>query len=512
MKAASIATIESLIRSGQMSEAQLRLNEELPKLKPESLPIWARLARRSGNNDKPLKLLFNKIRKETTDLQPNSVAEIAEYAACLTRFGACEEAFTLLNSLAPDAPSSYPPVAFYWAFLHARDWNYADALKQLKIYAAAPGLDEYDKAIATLNLASCHLALGQTEKAELAVAHLNQCEFETSWVLLQRNIAELQTQLAFKKKDFNTALAIIAKEKDAVSPQSQIAHGDAEENKTRLISYNDLYIKKWHTLVTAFQNPNDPQLSSRFLELRHDAAKMRDWETIRECDYYHGHLTRNKKQLLRVFFGTPFALYRKRILIENPWLEAEIETEYIFKASRQASPTKLLDLKTGKINGEPTAIRPGMILHRLIYRLFSDLFRPLSIGEVFYIASPNQFFDPNSAPLRAHQVIHRLRKWIKKLDLDLDVSERDGYYRARLKEGLAVRYSPEQPAGTPSSESIYIEKLKDHFAKTIFSASEAMESLQVSQSKANRILANAVQEGRIVKIGVSRATRYHFPE
>ncbi len=236
----------------------------------------------------------------------------------------------------------------------------------------------------------------------------------------------------------------------------------------KLNSYNDLYIKKWSTLASAFLNPKDPLLSSHFLELRRDAARMRDWETVRECDYYHAHLTKNKHQLLRVHFGTPFLLYRERLVAENSWLVPDLRKEYLLKSSIDSESSKILDLKSGRINDEATAMRPGMILHRLVHRLFSDLYRPLSIGEVFYISSPDQYFDPNSAPLRAHQVIHRIRKWTDKLGLALIITERDGYYRARLGAGLSVRYSTEEPQGASSQEAIYIEKLKEHFAKDFF--------------------------------------------
>ncbi len=169
-------------------------------MKPATLPAWARLARRAGINDKPLKLLFNKIRKETSDLMLNSVSEIAEYAACLTRVGACEEALSLLKSLPAEAVRSYPPVALYWAFLYSRDWNYAEALIHLQFYSASNGLDDYDRAISLLNLASCHLALGETAKAESTLLQLKKSKLDPSWSLLRTNILELQAQLDFKKR------------------------------------------------------------------------------------------------------------------------------------------------------------------------------------------------------------------------------------------------------------------------------------------------------------------------
>jgi hypothetical protein len=50
------------------------------------------------------------------------------------------------------------------------------------------------------------------------------------------------------------------------------------------------------------------------------------------------------------------------------------------------------------------------LLVRLLESLATDLYRPHRLPHLFSNLYPGEFFNPHSAPLKIHQLIHRLRQ------------------------------------------------------------------------------------------------------
>jgi len=122
-----INSIEEDIRLGNIESAKKTLSSlSRTKIPRKFILRMANFSRRIGNHRWSVHLLNPVVRPKELHKVAPSVEEWTEYAICLTRLGASQEAIEiLLNLKALDRPE----VKLNLAFAHMVDWDYDPAIK-----------------------------------------------------------------------------------------------------------------------------------------------------------------------------------------------------------------------------------------------------------------------------------------------------------------------------------------------------------------------------------------------
>ena len=153
--------LDTLIRQGKGGEAQLILE----KLQDEKIPRewvarFALVARRADRPQFGLRVLNPIVRADRKLPMQATPEEKAEYAQCLIRLGASEEASLLLEGL---SVKKLPQVLLYRASAHLTRWEYAEALPLLKFYVKAKGLTPYQRLVGKVSYKTQQISDGLRE-------------------------------------------------------------------------------------------------------------------------------------------------------------------------------------------------------------------------------------------------------------------------------------------------------------------------------------------------------------
>src|SRR5689334_22697302 len=136
-----VKEVESRIREGNLAAAQERLMAWVKAGVPRA-QAWhvATLARRANLDVIGARLLHPIVRGSGRAAATATEKEKIEYAALLARFGAVEEALSLLN---PADPEKYPEALLYKSFALVSQWDYHASEPLLRQYIASPRIDDY---------------------------------------------------------------------------------------------------------------------------------------------------------------------------------------------------------------------------------------------------------------------------------------------------------------------------------------------------------------------------------
>ena len=303
-------------------------------------------------------------------------SEMAEYGALLWRVGAVSEALSVLENV--DSKEA-PDALLYQAFCYFSQWEYAEALPILEMYLRAP-ISRYSAMVGCVNI--CAGLVGTRRYAaarDLLNSNLELTKHGEYW-RLHSNCLELSAQVHIHQGEF-------AKARLDLERASQLL------NDQRMT--DQLYIKKWQAILTAYESKDVNDLIS-FSE---EAKRREDWESVREADLFLLKFRFDEEIFDRLIFGTPFVPYRERAMLELSKKPAR--ASYILGEAN--APT--LDIATGEIQGCSVELKPGTIVHRVLEALLRDLYRPVSMGGFFSSLFPGEHFDPYSSPNRLHQQV-----------------------------------------------------------------------------------------------------------
>jgi hypothetical protein len=255
---------------------------------------------------------------------------------------------------------------------------------------------------------------------------------------------------------------------------------------------------------------------ARLLEVREKARSKRLWETSRDCDLFLALATEDLELLKDLYFSSPFAGYRERILrLYGKPLDLGETRDLVLRPSGEPRASHgadahdagpVLDLRSGEEDGLPG--KPGRLVHRLLSILLADPYHPLRAEAIFVALFPDEFFDVSGYAKRVHNVLARLRVWLKKRKIPLAIADDFGEYRVEATAPLALRL---YAAGADSSPADHVlRQIRAEFKDQPFSSQEVSVRVAVSYSTAKRILAQAAGTGAVVKVGKGRSTRYKF--
>ncbi len=478
--------IEILIRTGESNKARRVLsNYRSSSLTRTDRHDLAALARRAGLPLMTLRLLTPIVRPPAKQPMKASERERAEYAAALVRVGATTEAIEMLQGI---DPSKTPQVHLYFAHALFTRWEYEAAVPFLEKYVDhAP--DTYQRIIGKMNLAS---ALVHERKISSAQAVLHDLEDETKREKLRAlhgNTLERLAELAIDRGQWREAERYLTR---------------AEADVDAAGGFDEFFVRKWRYISDLLQKKSHS--AQRLLTLRTEAIQREHWETVRECDAYLARATNNVPLFHRVYFGTPYPSYRKRLLVDFG-LSTRLPDSFDWCFEGELPPTRILDfLREPVVKAHPT-IKLGQVKHRLLRVLTSDFYRPFRVANLFSEIYAGECFHIESSPARVHQGVKELKKWFLRHRIPLRLTEKSGGYRL-VARGARIAITVPTPEWWERHALGGIERVRHSAGTRPFSTEDVVRWLRISRRSAANWLRLAIEKDRITKIGAGPQTRY----
>ncbi len=486
---ASAQQIDLLIQKGEGAQAQKQIENIFKKpIARKDAATAAALAWRVGLPHLGIRALNPLVRPSSRRPEQASAEEKMEYAGCLVRIGATEEAMVLLDSI--NAPQ-LPRLLLIKAFAHISEWNYKTALSYLSKYVRTPGLRPYDRIVGKVNLAEALIHEKTYDKALLALRDLLHESSLRRLTLVYGKVLELSAHYWIELKGFKEA-------------NKHLRMAEKLLQKTNGIDI--FFVKKWTAFSAFTQSGGKPGSQTLLSDVRKEAQSLEHWETVRDCDRLSAVVTKNDLLLKHLFFGTPYEAFRSRYLKEMA-TPADCGTEYIWQLGLKASAQIDLNLadRSSDLKGSLPA---GGLLHRLLLTLSSDFYRPFRVATLFSRLYPGQFYSPTSSPHRVHESVNRLRDWIAKEKLGLVLEETGGGYQLTSTKPLAICVPLRDLA--PSKKTNFLTLVRKKWPNKSFSVTEISKAMNCSPRSALTYAKTALEEGQLSKEGKGPTTRYRL--
>jgi tetratricopeptide (TPR) repeat protein len=459
-----IEKCETQLRAGNVNATgQLISNLKLAEVPSDLRPTLANILRRSGKDRMSLRLLAPVVRGRRGQ---STKYEKTEYAAALQKIGALEEAKELLSHL-----TTYTPAKLILSFCHFRSWDYNKAIPLLESYLLETS-DLYQKNVGKLNLAAAYAVCGRLNEASQIIEDLigNLRNFHHHRLLA--NAYEIRAQIQISSGDERQAM------------QSLKLAGTTSAG-----GYEKLFIAKWSAYLLA-RSTGDP---SQLKDISADALNLRDWETVREVDLLVNRIQFDDERYSKLWIGTPYSAYRERI-------QTNLPNRKLNEFVRLGSGSHVFD-PIAHTSEAPATVRI------VLMSLLKDLYRPAMLGSLFANVFPGEHFDVFSSPNRIHQLLWRVRGWLKQNKVGVQVvDDGAGWYRLIPTQSHCILVNGE--AALIPVKKTRIDRLSQKFQDRYFSMAEARQCLGMSTSHCKRLLQDAISENRCMQFGAHKATRY----
>lgn len=460
---------DSLIRGGQarlVREHCKRINhKQIPR---QVLVEYCQIARRVGAPDLIVRWLQPAVRvkKDATE------SEKALYALGLFRLGAFREAEQLLSECRAETE---PQIFFYRASLYINQWNYHQAIPELRKYIRNPKVTEYSKLVGRLNLCASLVGNQDFNKAELEIEKLLKKVGSQEYSLLRGNLLEIRSQLFVEKEKFDQAL------KDLTDAGSLLKNADERSM---------VYVDKWKAIIHLKKCPPPKTNFQIFDSIRERALHIQDWETIREIDLSWSLAAHDHDLFLRVYWGSRFNHYKdrvKKLFNDN----RNIKDQFIWKNSPEEQTEMAFDL---------VEMAPTKLLKRLFFILTRDFYRPFRSTELIDYIYENEFYNPISSPVKLHRLLLRARVWLREMGLPIIIEVKRNSFRLKAQTPLILK------SNLGASEHFF--QLPTEFLHKSFTATEWARVFDISERSARRQLSGLVVQGVLAKVGHGRRTKY----
>ncbi|MGE0763827.1 MAG: hypothetical protein AB7N80_11165 [Bdellovibrionales bacterium] len=476
--------LDQLIKCGH--GAQVR--EQLGRLKLAEVPrsycsAMAKIALRIGYASYAHLLLQPLVNDEKKFGKAMSPDEWMQYGMCLKQMGASDHALKVFQKLNPE---QVPEVLLYQAITLFTQWRYSEAIVPLQAYIQNPTTSTYQKEIGTLNLASALIFEGCLGEARKLIGPLVEHARRGKLHLLRGNGLELMAQMAIYEGKYSEA---------------QIHLLEASQ----LIQYSapvyQLFLEKWSAVVQ-LRLTNCSLLSLQNMNwVRDKAIALQHWESVRDCDFFFATSKNDRHLFHRVYFGTPYNEYRRR-LVRNFHDPQPIPSYFDWRGNTAhqpaVGPMGVLDLS--EKNGDQNL--------RVVKALSMDFYAPLKPFELYLNLYPHEFLDPEEALPRIYSAVSRLKKWLKKMKYPLEVEHSTAGYRLNWTGPFTIRIPQALTFRRTSDE--WFERLQIHFHGQAFTSTQAAEALGLSQRAFLRLLKESAHADLLSVTGRGRSTRYHF--
>ncbi len=411
--------IDSLIKTGQWRKAQKALvNLKRRKLPREILVDFAALCRRANYPGLGISVLRPVIYSNSKKLDATvTAAEKVEYAYCLIRVGANQEARHLLSD--PLLQGSAEIVAIL-ATLHIKDWNYPAAIPLFCRFLQVKELSEYSRRTGQLNLASCLLFEGKVSEAQTLTTEVLASALFMSHAIFAGTALRLAGTVAFELGEYEAAVAHFEKSYEQF-PESNLV--------------DRFLTRKWMGITHFVLSNGDKPSIDEIQDLYREATTWKNWESIRDLDFHIACHRKDEKKLAHLFYGTPYRSYKKKI--EGRFTDLTIPENYEWRLGKSPTPqgktkAKAKPKKAPVIDWSQAKSRPPEPIQCLLSILTSDFYRPFGLVELFEKLFQGEFYQSEKSEKNVYQLVLRAQKWLKKTKTPLTVEyNNDG---VQLKE------------------------------------------------------------------------------
>lgn len=482
--------VGKMIVSGQAVAARRAIRSLVEKKVPREKKLeLASLARRANLHGIALRLLNPLVRPTGKTLERATDAEKAEYAASLTYIGATAEALSLLKEV---DESRVPEALLYQAFAHFSQWDYEAATPLLRRYLKGEGLTDYQRLVGKVNLVAALVEERRHPDVQSLVEDIGEETARKGYWLLHGNVLELSAQDLIFQGELLKAEKVIAK-------------GLSVLGKTDSLDY--FFLQKWQAILHRLQSPKDSAAEGRLRTVRAEAIRRGHWESARDCDRFHAIVSRDVDWVRYLYFGTPYAAFRRNLLKEFGE-NIEMPDEYLWCLKGDLRKAPIFDLWEGKLKARRESLKIGMLLHRFLVVLCNDFYQPVRVAIAHHQLHPDEFYNPVTAPPRVYEAVRRLRAWFEKQRLPLDITEKAGFYRLVARAAFSIQLRERETLGKRTESQLV--KVREAFGDKPFSKKQVSLALGTSLRSALRLVDRAFQEGIVNRVGNGSAIRYIF--
>lgn len=473
-----IAEVEDHVRAGRARDAVVTLTRLNTNQVPRDFRLsLANLCRRLGLIGQGLRLLSPVVRPtQGSRLAAATPSEQAEYAVLLVRGGADQEAARILEDIDPTAA---PESLLYRSFIFFNRWEHGSAEPLLRQYIQSD-LSDYARAVGLLNLSAALLGSDQHTKALETVLELRDLAESSGWGRILGNCYEQLGQIDIERGQFNSGLSHLEK-------SSQLLR--------HMATRDEFFVRKWKAVAEARMGGGVEPLA----ELRIEAERQLDWETVRECDRHSLRIRFNADLFKQLIFGTPHFRYRQRVCEE---LKREVgESDYYW--GEPGGP--ILDMISGLAEVKRPQ-RSGKILE-LVEVLSRDFYKPFTLGALFSAVYSDEYFDIHTSPGRVRQLLTRTRKYLKMKSIPLGIVEHRGGYRLKAFGPVQIRVAlHRRSVGGYSFQLQFLARCTGE--QPLFTAQQARQWLGMKRTTFQRFIAWAEAERHICRVGEGAQTKY----
>jgi len=265
-----------------------------------------------------------------------------------------------------------------------------------------------------------------------------------------------------------------------------------------------LYVNKWRSLAQLGLSPKDSAAQEALLKVKAEALSLKNWETIRDCDFHLARLSQNEDLLQKILLGTPYQGYHDRV-------------QSIFGISMKESKT--IEYCPSQITTKPGAI--GLDLNRisktsflnstswpLLQLMTKDIYRPPRMGVVFTGLYKNEYFDPFTSPQRVRNSIFRFNDWAENSQCEFRIRIDGGDFHFVGPQGLGIISTQrERPL---DSWQAALKVFKTQNDSRSFRTVDVASALGITPRNALQILQKALASKKIEKLGRGKNSRYIF--
>ncbi|MCB0420722.1 MAG: tetratricopeptide repeat protein [Bdellovibrionales bacterium] len=486
-------TVDRLIKEGNGGQAiQLLKKISVKKLTVPELEVCANLARRVELFPLVLKWLRPWVKSDVPIYQEPTVKMLLEYGVSLIGVGAIQEGLNILEKI--DCNTT-PEAALLKCHGLFNQWRYDESIELLKFYINSVDSKSYARLIGNLNLASALLFIRRfSEAIEILDKTLAAAEKGKNFLVVG-HCHEMLAEIYLHKNKLNQSTYHLTQ-----------SHKHLETSSPR----NKLFIQKLNCVRSLMENGPSSHSIECIKTAQNSAFAIQNWETLRELDLYLAKYSDNKSLLEKVIFGTPYESYKKHALnlcgFSRIWIN---EFQWIDKNKNLDKIKLKYDTKLSSFAGSQNVhIKAGSIFHILIRSLSRDLYRPLSVGNLFEKVYENEFYNPETSPGKIYQNVLRLRTFLNENRIPIEIAESSGFYSILEPTEMAIVLHYDY-VDMDKPEKMQLV-LRDKFKINEFTASEAAHLLNTSKRNIQRTLRPALDSGKVIKMGSGKSIKYKF--
>jgi hypothetical protein len=270
------------------------------------------------------------------------------------------------------------------------------------------------------------------------------------------------------------------------------------------------FVDKWKAIFSVLRQEGDPASLRELGRVRTQSLARQHSETVRDCDLYQAIGTQDENLLLHVYLGTPFQSFRERIFAEfgRP---VPLPAIYDWDLGSHARDGKaaVLDLR-GVVSADGP--KAGYLIHRLLGVLSSDFYRPFRLASLHALLYPGENFNPVSSPARVHQIIKRVKQWLKQSAMPVGVHEKEGSYRLKALAPVRLRLAPAMIVAALDAQGVRLRRLREAFPEGSFSTQAAAQKMGLPARTVSRALSRAEKQGELSRSGKGTGTLYAFTD